>query len=377
MFLTDAAISLLDATLVLGLGLHLLTEFRGMAAFLTLGASAAIYVLMAITPMVPKRFFLPITLFNPVSLLAVLPIMIFHYDWLPRFDWVVSFCQVLLGLGILFWVQGGFKFRWPFVVEEKIGDRPFSWLNFLGFVAVNAFLLLPGIVIYLAISASVAVNHFSAGFLAMNTDGLKASAKTYVRNDGKTIELIPMMHIAQPGFYGQVAKSFPTNSIVLLEGVTDKKKLIKVQLSYQRAAATLGLATQDKEFAPTNGELRPADIDVSAFSASTLELLNLVSRLHSQGPSVPLLMEMIQKPPSPVVEERLWGDLLTKRNEHVLGEIKTALEDSDHVIVPWGAAHMPGLTHGIQESGFTLDRSRDYSLVDFRRGAKRQQPLEK
>ena len=54
LFLTDAAISLLDATLVLGLGLHLLTEFRGMAAFLTLGASAAIYVLMAITPMVAR-----------------------------------------------------------------------------------------------------------------------------------------------------------------------------------------------------------------------------------------------------------------------------------------------------------------------------------
>ena len=377
LFLADAAISVLDSTLVLLLGLHLLTPVRMMLSFLTVAAAAAIYVLMAITPMIPKRFFLPLALFNPVALLALLPCMIYHYAWRPQLDWVFSFGQLVLGLAVLFLIQGGFKLRWPFLSEDKFGDRPFGWLNLSGFVAVNLFVLLPGVMLYLALCASLAVEHFSASFLVMHRGGLTVSARKYVRADGKTIQLIPMMHIGEASFYDRVAKSFPTNSIVLLEGVTDEKRLLKHDLTYKRAATTLGLTEQHEEFAPTQGELRRADVDIGEFSEGTIDLLNLATLLHSRGFSVPVLLELFQKSQNPLLAEKLEEDLLIKRNQHLLEEIKTALEDSENVIVPWGAAHMPGIAREIQKTGFVLDESREYAVVNFRSLLQRSRPKAK
>jgi hypothetical protein len=366
LFVADAAVSFFDATLILFLGIHVLAAIRGVLSFSTVAVTIVIYVLMAMTPMIPKRFFLPIALFNPVAMLAAVPFLIYHYAWLEQLDWVISFCQVILGLGILLWVQGGLKFRWPFLSDDKLGNRRFGWLNLSGFVLVNVFVLLPGVFLYLALCASLAVDHFSANFLAVRPGGLTVSAKKYVRADGKTIQLIPMMHIGEASFYNQVSKSFPTNSIVLLEGVTDQNHLIKHELSYKRAATSLGLAEQEAEFVPTQGELRQADIDVGEFSESTIDLLNIATLLHSKGWNVKILLELIQKGQNPVVVEQLQEDLLTKRNQHLLKEIETALQDSEHIVVPWGAGHMPGIAREIQKSGFVLGESQEYTVFNFR-----------
>jgi hypothetical protein len=366
LFLADAAISFLDATLILFLGLHVLTAVRVILSFLAVVATIAIYVLMAITPMIPKRFFLPIALFNPLAMLAAIPFLIYRYAWFQQLDWVLAFCQVIVGLGILFWVRGGLRLGWPLLSEDKLRNRRFSWLNLSGFVLVNIFALLPGVVLYLALCASLAVDHFSASFLGLHSDRLTVRAKKFVRDDGKTIQLIPMMHIGESSFYNQVSKSFPTNSVVLLEGVTDHKHLLKHELSYKRAATSLGLTEQHEEFVPTQGELRQADIDVAEFSESSIDLLNLATLLHSKGFSVQILLELFQKCQTPVVAEQLQEDLLTKRNQHLLKEIKTALQDSEHIVVPWGAGHMPGIAREIQKSGFVLDESREYTVVNFR-----------
>lgn len=366
LFLADAAISFLDATLILCLGLHVLTAVRGILSFLTVAATIAIYVLMAISPMIPKRFFLPVALFNPVALLAAIPILIYHYAWWEQLDWVISLCQVILGLGILLWVQGGLKLRWPLLAEAKLGNRRFGWLNLSGFMVVNIFVLLPGGLLYLALCASLAVDHFSASFLAVHSDRLTVRVKKFVRADGKTIQLIPMMHIGESSFYNQVSQSFATNSVVLLEGVTDHKNLLKHELTYKRAATSLGLTEQHEEFVPTRGELRQADVDVEEFSAGTIDVLNLATLLHSKGWSVPILLELFQKCQRPLVAEQLQEDLLTKRNQHLLKEIETALLDSEHIVVPWGAGHMPGIAREIQKSGFVLGESREYTVVNFR-----------
>jgi hypothetical protein len=41
------------------------------------------------------------------------------------------------------------------------------------------------------------------------------------------------------------------------------------------------------------------------------------------------------------------------------------LPQSDNIIVPWGAAHMPGLAKEIQKSGFRLDETREYVVIRF------------
>jgi hypothetical protein len=320
---------------------------------------------MGLTPMIPKRVFLPVTLFYVAGLLIVFPTLIYCYDRAVQIDWVLSFCQVILGLGLLWRLRGGLKFRWPIVEPEHLGNRGFSWLNLIVFLLVNVFVLLPAMVAYLALCATLAANHFSGGFLAVHPGGLTVQVRKYVRNDGKTIQLIPMAHIGEADFYRKVSQSFPSNSIILMEGVTDRKSLITNEASYKRAAKSLGLVEQEEEFMPTQGEMVMADMDVEQFSTNTIDFLNLVMFIHSKGMTPATVQKALQYSPSPDFQKQVFGDLLRKRNRHLLDEIQTRLPQSDNIIVPWGVAHMPEIAAEIQKSGFRLDESREYEVIRF------------
>jgi hypothetical protein len=263
------------------------------------------------------------------------------------------------------------KFRWPIVEDKHLGDRRFSWLNLSMFLLVNVFVLLPAIVVYLVLCASLAVNHFSGGFMALRPYGLTVQVRKYVRNDGKTIQLFPMEHVAGADFYRKVSQSFPTNSIILMEGVTDNRNLLTNGISYKLMAHSLGLAEQGEEFKPIHGELVMADVDVEQFATNTIDLLNLVMLLHSKGVNAATGMKLAQYSPPPHLEEQLLNDLLKKRNKHLLQEIFDRLPQSDNIIVPWGAGHMPEIANEIQKSGFRLDETQEYIVIRFRSAGNR------
>jgi hypothetical protein len=365
LFLADAFISLADASLILFCGLHVLSAISGLISILSVVVALGIYGLIGLTPMIPKRLFLPIPLFYLLSTLAVCPVIIYRYGWIHQVAWVISACQVILGLLILCWSLGGVKFHWPIVSIGQIGIRYFSWWNLSTFLLINIFVLLPAVIIYLFYCAITAVDHFSDGFMALRPGGFTVQVRKYVRNDGKTIELFPMSHIADASFYQQVSQTFPTNSIILMEGVTDNENLLTNKLSYKRMAKSLGLTEQKQEFNPTNGEIVPADVDVDQFSTNTIGLLNLVTLVHSKGLSAEILLQLVQYAPAPDFEKQLFDDLLTKRNRHLLGEIHSHLEQSDNIMVPWGVAHMPGIAKEIQKAGFHLDETHEYDVIRF------------
>ena len=365
LFLTDALISLVDDALILSLGVHVLGGIRGIVFFLAAMTALLIYLLSGVTPMMPKRIAFPMALFYPVAVLALTPVLIYHYDHLPSLIWFMSFCQLLFAVGLCYCAQGDFRFRWPFVPERLLDQRRFAWWNLCGFSLLNVCVFLPGVLLYLAFCASLAVDHFSGSFVALRADGLVMRAKTYVRDDGKTIQLIPMMHIGEAEFYDQISKSFPTNAIILLEGVTDNDNLLKHELTYQRMANSLGLTEQKTEFAPVRGRPRRADVDVADFSKGTIDFLNLVTLIHSQGLKSEVLKKLMQKSQDRLLTQRLWADLLTMRNDHLLKEIRSELPQSDILVVPWGAAHMRGLSEAIQKTGFQLSETREYTVVAF------------
>jgi hypothetical protein len=365
-FLLDSVFSLLDDSLNLFFNLHLLSLMRGLVFFFAMLTAIVVYVLMGLTPMVPKRWFLPVTLFSPLVALAVIPLSIYHYSWIPWLAWVFSFCQVIAAIGLLLWVRGGLKIRWPLVTANQLESRGFSWRNLIAFVAVNLFVLLPAVAVYSLVCASLAVNHFSDGFMALRPGGFTVQVRKYIRDDGKTIQLFPMSHVADSDFYQKVSESFPRNSIVLMEGVTDRQNLLTNKISYKRMAATLGLSEQHEKFAPSQGETVRADVDVDQFSASTIGLLNLAMLLHSKGINPETLLALLSYPQPPGFERELLDDLITKRNQHLLGEIRARLPESEHIIVPWGAMHMPQLAREIQKSGFHLTETRDYMVIRFR-----------
>jgi hypothetical protein len=365
LFLAVGAVSVVDDSLVLLFGFHLLTMTSGILTFIAALMAMLVYGLMGLTPMIPKRVFLPVTLFYVAGLLVVCPAAIYCYDRIIQIDWVLSFCQVILGLGLLWWLRGGLKFRWPIVEDKHLGDRRFSWRNLSVFLLLNVFGVLPAIVVYLALCAALAMDHFTGGFLALHPGGMTVQVRKYVRDDGKTILLIPMAHVAEADFYRKVSQSFPSNSIILMEGVTDRKHLITTGTSYKRMAKALHLAEQHEEFKPSRGKMVRADVDVEQFSTNTIDFINLVMFIHSKGMTPETVQKALQYSPPPDFQKQVFGDLLRKRNRHLWEEIQARLPESENIIVPWGVAHMPGIAAEIQTSGFRLDESREYEVIQF------------
>jgi len=230
--------------------------------------------------------------------------------------------------------------------------------------------LLPLVAGYLFFCSARAVNHFSEGFVALHPAGVTVQVRKYVRDDGKTIEMFPMAHVADASFYRQVSQAFPTNSIILMEGVSDDGNLLTNKITYKRMANALGLVEQKATFAPGRGEVVRADVDVGQFSSSTIDFLNLVMLFHAEGVTAENISRMTQYSPPPQFEETLFNDLLVKRNEHLLGEIRSHLPTADNIMVPWGAAHMPGLAREIEKIGFHVAETHEFVVIRFGPGGK-------
>ena len=79
-------------------------------------------------------------------------------------------------------------------------------------------------------------------------------------------------------------------------------------------------------------------------------------------------MELMTLSPPPGFEKELFDDLLRKRNRHLLSEMQKRLPETDNIVVPWGAAHMPEIAREIQKDGFLLEESRDYPVIRFGAG---------
>lgn len=365
LFLLDGILSLADDSLILICGAHALTLLRGLSSFLVLLLTLLVYCLMALTPMIPKRWFLPLTLFTPVGFPVMILAVIYCYERAQLVACLISAGQVVVGLIVLRGLLGGFKFHRLPVTTEQLGVRSFSWRNLLVFAGVNIFGLLPLMIICLYLSAALAMAHFSDGFMALHPGGITVQVRKYVRNDGKTIELFPMSHVADAGFYQKVSATFPTNSIILMEGVTDEHNRLTNKISYKQMAKKLGLSEQKEEFVPSRGKRVRADVDLEIFSPETISFLNMVMLFHSKGANPELVQQLMQYTPPPHFEDLLLEDLLRKRNRHLLEEIKTHLAGSDNIMVPWGVAHMPELAREIQKTGFQLEESHEYMVIQF------------
>jgi len=368
LFLADALISAVDDSFILLFNVHILAVIRGIVGLFSVLVGLVIYVLMGITPIIPKRKFFPVALFSPLAALLALPFWIYFYGRIQLVIWAISVFQLFCAVAILGMAQGGLRFRMPLVSEERLNPRGFSWGNLFGFVAVNACVLLPVVAVYLFFCATLAVGHFSEGFVALHPGGISVQVRKYVRNDGKTVRLYPMAHVADRNFYQMISQSFPTNSTVLMEGVTDNEHLLTNHITYKRMAATLGLSEQQKEFKPSEEQMERADVDVNVFTTNTIGFLNLVMRIHSKGLNAASLMELMTFSPPPGFEKELFDDLLRKRNRHLLDEMKARLEETENIVVPWGAAHMPEIAREIQKDGFRLEESRDYTVIRFGAG---------
>jgi len=366
LFLADAFIFLAESSIALVFNTYIFSGLGLSVGLLAMLVALVIYVLMAFLPAIPKRLFVPLALFYLVMGLAAVPLCLLYPERLALMLWLASIGQVALGLWLLQRARGGLKFGWPLVPLEKLGNRRFSWGNLIGFALLNVLGLPLVVVVYLGLCTAGLVDHFTHGFMTLHPGGFTVEVRKYVRADGKTIQLFPMSHIAERNFYREISETFPTNSIILMEGVSDEKHLLKHEINYHRMAQAVGLSEQQEEFEPTRGEMVMADIDVDQFTTNTLDLLNLVLRIHGGKLDVGTLQKIMEYSTAPQFQDQLIDDLVRKRNQHLVAQIQIYLPETGHIVVPWGVAHMPGIEAEILRAGFRLEGTVRYEVIRFR-----------
>lgn len=209
------------------------------------------------------------------------------------------------------------------------------------------------------------------GFISFEGTSIKSVEKVFGKN-GKTIHLIPMIHIGQETFYKDVSRIEATRkTLLLLEGVTDEKKLM-AEFDYSHIAKKTGLDQQSKHFAPAasknlqkNLDYRLADVDVSEFSPGTRSFLNKTLKSISEKSLFETLF--ISKDDFKDAQDmvHLTVDLLDRRNAKVLKELRANENAFEVFYIPWGAMHMQELEREIIKMGYIEQYKKERDVISM------------
>ena len=380
LFLADGIVSTVEECISLATDSSPLSTLRGILAFVVLAMSVLIVTIMAITPRAPRRLLVPIVLFvwwaGPGM---ACPLAFWKVPYLPL---GLGLIQVLLAFAIWFWSRDRNGRRWTLPIGVK--DAPaFTWKYFL--LASPATVLAFGVFAAgcVVVGFSAQVESLTEGYVRVRPDGIYLIERTFQSGD-REVRLAGMMHIARKEFYsGLLPPADPgVPSVVLVEGVTDRKRLLGGRtLDYGRLAKLLNVTSQmDSAFsnriatelqkedtgardespkpASPQGDgiyFKHADVDVETFHPQTIAFILAVMAVF-QSSDLRELIGLLTDPSSPIADasaqEVVFDDILTARNHRLVEEIETSLKDYRRVVVPWGAMHLPEIESWLRERQF-------------------------
>ena len=222
-------------------------------------------------------------------------------------------------------------------------------------------------------------------------DGVHMAEKLY-RRGNKTVLLAGMIHVGEKHYYDQVVGSVtPGHTLVLAEGVSDERNLLRDRPDYGKVAKYLGLSSQQEkmhfrgrqieaeDLEETGGEdergsqpgrvdILRADVDVSSFRPETIQFLNSLGSQTRQKSSLALVLDAwTEKSITPAVQKTIMDDILYKRNKELIGHLGKAVRKYDTVVIPWGALHMVEIEQEVLKQGFVFQKAQDRISVDFKR----------
>lgn len=392
LYFADGSISLLDELASLLVPNAPLALFRGGLAETVLLFALALYLLLGIDRRLPKRLFLPLILY-----VCLCPLSVWLFPALAGshlYSLLLAAGQIALGTVLLpRFRERGDQFGLTLPPEQFQGPG-FSWRNTLVFAALNIVLFpftlgIPAL--YLADSYAARA---TGGFMRVEPRGLYMQERVYRRGD-RTVRLAAMIHVGEKEYYRDVAR-LPAGgrTVVLAEGVTDEKGVLRNRFDYRKVASFLGLDSQEKmlfsgrvidakalDAGPSPGgrggktgegvEILRADVDLASFRPETLLFLNQVGKELKENPSLVQaalkLDKWGDKNITPQMYEVIMDDILHRRNKVVLGYLDRALARYDTVVVPWGALHMKEIEAGVLERGFVLQEERKMLSIDLTR----------
>ncbi len=199
--------------------------------------------------------------------------------------------------------------------------------------------------------------------IVFKIDGIYTQVQTFKKKD-QTALVVGMIHLGDAKFYGKLYDWIPPlNSLVLLEGVTDKKKLNAPDTSIATVAKILKKSDQTAVTNPNLEILRDtiyADVDVSEVSPLAKKYA-VVDKKNSSIISKVLMSDEekaeLDKAKDQYMLERNHG--LIKHFDENEGKYKT-------IAFTWGAGHSEYIKAALVARGYTLVDTREEKAFSFR-----------
>ena len=379
LFLADGAFSFVDEATTLALGSSPLSGVRAAFALAVLATSIPMAAIIGVTPKAPKRVLVPPILFAWWAG----PAMAYPFGlWKPaHLAFVLALLQVLLALAVWYFAPNlsGTRRTLPIAVT---GTRAFSWKYVLVAGPVTALLFLLVAAGSVALGFSTQIELLTGGYVRVRPDGIYLVERQFQSGD-REVRLAGMMHVARREFYsGVLPPPDPAEpSVVLVEGVTDRKRLLGGRtLDYGRLAKLLNVTSQTESVfsnrvademakqgsasgtvgqptAPKGPGIyyKHADVDVENFHPQTIAFILAVIAIF-QSNDLREVVELLADPSSPIADEeaqeQVMEDILFSRNQRLVAEIESSLKDYHRVVVPWGAMHLPEIESWLRDHDF-------------------------
>jgi len=382
LFAADGLISVVDELLLYLAGSSNLAGVREVFANTVVLLSLPVYITIGFDIRLPKRVLLPLIGFIVWSLLAtwIFPDLADSRLYGP----VCAFAQLLLCLLPIEYARkcGGEGLLLPLSV---FSPKFFNLRYTLKYAAVSLVIVPLVFVLLTLASANAYADKATAGFIRIAPSGLYMSERIY-KKDQKTIRLTGMIHVGDKKFYDDLTGSFSADNIIILaEGVTDEKQLLKNKFGYSKMAGFLGLSSQEKmrlkgrliESADENpasekaagADILRADIDISDFNKETIHFLNTVGKHINEGTSLAATFIALNKwaeaELTPEINKIIMDDILHKRNKALISHLDKALINYETVVVPWGALHMAEIEESVIKRGFVLQEKKYRHSINF------------
>ncbi len=372
----DALISLAEELLRALTGSDALMLPRNIMATLVMYALMLSLPALVLTPRLPLSVYAPLVVTGLWLNLGAAPLPL----WIPPGAALgISVALIQVGVSVaVFWRIRALTGGHALFPADSLDGPEVSLRHSAAVLAGITFLLIPATAAYGVVAVATWMQLGTGGFVRFDLQGVSLDDRRYARDD-REIRLVGMMHVGEEDAYRRLVSSFVTEStVVLAEGVSDDEGLVDVPLSYQRTARALGLEEQNdiqeyltEEAGEAGGPpawpvVRNADVDMSDFAPETRTWLAWVAGvLEAEGP-----LGALRKIQARLVESSdefatVQADIFDLRNEVLLGEIETALDEYRRVIVPWGALHLPAIETAIVEQGFDPTGTTSRRLISW------------
>lgn len=378
----DSVLSIVDDLLQGLAGFDGLWPTRLGVALAVLLLSPLLIAILLFIPQLPKRVFLLLALCAIWANLIVWPLSVSVTEPLVNVPLTLVQCAVFVLAVFLLRRRTGRLYI--SVADLPVRARSLRrTLTTIGAVVATIVIAAPVVV---ATSFLTLIEQQTGGYLHFSWTGIEVQKVVLVKDD-RTVHLVGMMHLGKQQFYRDVFGNIPPGAVVLVEGVTDAQGRLRGDRPAGRLAEVLGLDDQMaiqmewmvESYGNGTGMLEGgadperrthivrADIDVSEFSDSTIRYLSEVGDIYGAR-SLRDALERFSALNTQFSEEEavlVWSEVIDKRNKKLLAVFDDEAPSNPVVVIPWGAAHMPGIEQGLRERGYEIQSRETLNVVEY------------